>query len=54
MNWLRPAARLLKGRGSDETHVTTIQEMTRQWRVLVPELSLVLPKIEIYPGKIIH
>lgn len=41
VNGLRPAISLPEGWGTDETHVTKIQEITCQY-VLVPELSLLL------------
>lgn len=34
------ARRLLMGRGSDETHLTQMQETARQWGHLVPEVFL--------------
>lgn len=39
MNVIKPAASLLKGRGSDETHVTQTQEITNQRTVLVASLT---------------
>lgn len=42
MNGFRPSASLLKGRGSDETHMTQSEDLNREWDALFSDLPLIV------------